>query len=133
MFSGGTFRALEITGTAVFRIVVSSDSMKNATATSHGSSRLLASEGRALAGALAGFICLCAMRSLFPRRPLGDSPQIVGPYPVAECRLDIAGSKIDIAARGHERLIERQVQVAPMNETERDIVDAGFTQRDAPQ
>jgi hypothetical protein len=31
-------------GTAVFRIVVSSDSMKNATATSHGSNRLLATE-----------------------------------------------------------------------------------------
>jgi hypothetical protein len=32
-------------GTAVFRMVVSSDSMKNANATSHGSSRLLAAEG----------------------------------------------------------------------------------------
>ena len=32
-------------GTAVFRIVVSSDSMKNATATSHGKSRLLATDG----------------------------------------------------------------------------------------
>ena len=31
-----------MTGTAVFRIVVSSDSIKNATATSHGKSRLLA-------------------------------------------------------------------------------------------
>ena len=31
--------ALETTGTAVLRIVVSSDSMKKATATSHGSSR----------------------------------------------------------------------------------------------
>jgi hypothetical protein len=31
-------------GTAVLRIVVSSDSMKNATATSHGSSRWLATE-----------------------------------------------------------------------------------------
>jgi len=36
---------LEITGTAVFRIVVSSDSMKKATATSHGSMRLIAAEG----------------------------------------------------------------------------------------
>ena len=34
-------------GTAVFRIVVSSDCMKNATATSHGNSRLMASSGRA--------------------------------------------------------------------------------------
>ena len=32
-------------GTAVFRIVVSSDSIKNATATSHGKSLLLAAEG----------------------------------------------------------------------------------------
>jgi hypothetical protein len=32
-------------GTAVLRIVVSSDSIKNATATSHGRSRLEASEG----------------------------------------------------------------------------------------
>jgi hypothetical protein len=32
-------------GTAVFRIVVSSDSMKNATATSHGKSRLLEADG----------------------------------------------------------------------------------------
>ena len=32
-------------GTAVLRIVVSRDSMKNATATSHGNRRLLASEG----------------------------------------------------------------------------------------
>ena len=32
-------------GTAVFRIVVSSDSMKNATATSHGRSRLLEAAG----------------------------------------------------------------------------------------
>jgi hypothetical protein len=42
MLSGVTLRAAEIVGTAVFRIVVSSDSMKNATATSHGNSRLLA-------------------------------------------------------------------------------------------
>src|SRR5271157_6034307 len=42
MLSGATLRACETTGTAVFRIVVSSDSMKNATATSHGRSRLLA-------------------------------------------------------------------------------------------
>ena len=44
MLSGVTLRAAEIAGTAVFRIVVSSDSMKNATATSQGNSRLLAGE-----------------------------------------------------------------------------------------
>ena len=41
MLSGVTLRASEIAGTAVFRIVVSNDSMKNATATSQGRSRLL--------------------------------------------------------------------------------------------
>ena len=45
MFNGATLSATEIVGTAVFRIVVSSDSMKNATATSHGKSRLLAADG----------------------------------------------------------------------------------------
>jgi hypothetical protein len=44
-------------GTAVFRIVVSSDSIKNATATSHGRSRLLETDrgdgsGEVLAGLL---------------------------------------------------------------------------------
>ena len=43
MLSGATFSAAAMVGTAVFRIVVSSDSMKNATATSHGNSRLLVS------------------------------------------------------------------------------------------
>jgi hypothetical protein len=46
MLSGATLSAAEIVGTAVFRIVVSSDSIKNATATSHGKSRLLAADGR---------------------------------------------------------------------------------------
>jgi len=41
MLSGATFRAAAIAGTAVFRIVVSSDSIKNATATSHGKNCLL--------------------------------------------------------------------------------------------
>ena len=39
MLSGATRSASAMVGTAVFRIVVSSDSMKNATATSHGNSR----------------------------------------------------------------------------------------------
>jgi len=37
MLSGVTARAFEIAGTAVFRIVVSRDSIKKATATNHGS------------------------------------------------------------------------------------------------
>src|SRR5476651_645626 len=40
MLSGGTPSAWEMAGTAVFRMVESSDSMKNATATSQGRSRL---------------------------------------------------------------------------------------------
>src|ERR1035437_11016850 len=42
MLSGATPSAEAIVGTAVFRIVVSNDSMKNATAISHGNSRKLA-------------------------------------------------------------------------------------------
>src|SRR3954466_8925042 len=45
MLSGATPSAAAMAGTAVFRMVVSSDSMKNATATSHGRSRL-GEEGR---------------------------------------------------------------------------------------
>jgi len=45
MLSGATFSASEIAGTAVLRIVVSNDSMKNATATSHGKRRLLEAVG----------------------------------------------------------------------------------------
>ncbi len=52
MLSGVTLRALAIDGTAVLRIVVSSDSMKKATAISHGSSALLAI-GAAVATTLA--------------------------------------------------------------------------------
>jgi hypothetical protein len=45
MLRGATPREEEMAGTAVLRIVVSSDSMKKATATSHGRSRLEDSEG----------------------------------------------------------------------------------------
>ena len=45
MLSGATASALAMAGTAVFKIVVSSDSMKNATATSHGSNRFADSPG----------------------------------------------------------------------------------------
>jgi hypothetical protein len=45
MLRGATPRAAEMVGTAVLRIVVSSDSMKKATATSHGKRRLEASDG----------------------------------------------------------------------------------------
>src|SRR5882757_644243 len=45
MLSGGTFSACAMVGTAVFRIVVSSASMKKPMATSQGSSRLAVSLG----------------------------------------------------------------------------------------
>jgi hypothetical protein len=45
MLRGAMPRAEEIAGTAVLRIVVSSDSIKNATATSHGKRRLETPEG----------------------------------------------------------------------------------------
>src|SRR6476646_2726223 len=41
MLSGATPSAAAMVGTAVLRMVVSSDSMKNATATSHGTRRLM--------------------------------------------------------------------------------------------
>ena len=46
MLSGTTLSALAITGTAVFRMVASSDSIKKATATSQGSSLLRAELGK---------------------------------------------------------------------------------------
>jgi hypothetical protein len=45
MLSGATLRAAAIAGTAVLRIVVSNDSIKNATATNHGNNRLAAADG----------------------------------------------------------------------------------------
>src|ERR1700719_2337034 len=48
MLSGVVPMAFATMGTAVFRIVVSSDSMKNATATSHGSTRRMAGDGVAV-------------------------------------------------------------------------------------
>jgi hypothetical protein len=60
MLRGATPRAEEMAGTAVLRIVVSSDSMKKATATSHGNRCLEASEGSVEVGVAiigpAGFI-----------------------------------------------------------------------------
>src|SRR3979409_1832162 len=106
MLSGATLRAREMTGTAVFRIVVSSDSMKNATATSHGSSRLLESEGSEdrERDTLAGVKCFSAMAQVLPWdgailfrcRPLGHAYQIIGTYPLLEHRLDLAGLERDI-------------------------------------
>jgi hypothetical protein len=49
MHNGATFKASAIAGTAVFRIVVSHDSMKNATATSQGNKLLLVAGSEVLA------------------------------------------------------------------------------------
>ena len=54
MSSGGTLSDCAIAGTAVFNIVVSSDSMKKPTATSQGRSRLAASLGGASIGCCVG-------------------------------------------------------------------------------
>src|SRR5579863_8126111 len=64
MLSGATCSAAETAGTAVFRIVVSSDSMNSATATSHGSIRLLASDRFAASGSTPAAPC----------DPLDDAP-----------------------------------------------------------
>ena len=58
MLSGATCRALAIDGTAVFRIVASSASIKKATATSQGSRRLAASVVAVVAGVFAAVIPL---------------------------------------------------------------------------
>src|SRR5580700_933596 len=64
MLSGATCKAAEMAGTAVFRIVVSSDTIKNATATSHGSRRLLETAGGGVSegalGVLSGGISSCS-------------------------------------------------------------------------
>src|SRR5580658_4604559 len=143
MLRGATFSASEMTGTAVFRIVVSSDSMKNATATNHGNSRLLEAAG-GVAGAAApperaGFNRLCPKVRGCRAMPsnaiwaLGHAHQVVGAQPFLERRLHLGRLKVDIALGGQNRLIERQVQVAPMDEALCDIVDARLAERNSAQ
>ena len=75
MLNGATLRAAAMTGAAVFRMVVSSDSIKNATATSHGSNRLLEvrSEGGGAAFGMAasrqGFIGKARIEPLYQSPP----------------------------------------------------------------
>src|SRR5450631_2915002 len=71
MLSGATPSACAIAGTAVFRMVVSSDSMKNATATSHGSSRFVAAP---VAGSRSGTGDGCIHDHL---RFAEDPPQVI--------------------------------------------------------
>src|SRR5580704_6427119 len=63
MLSGATLRAAATAGTAVLRIVVSNDSIKNATAISHGSNCLL-DGGTDVTGAASGI----AVRQQFANR-----------------------------------------------------------------
>src|SRR5277367_5305752 len=63
MLSGAILRAAATAGTAVLRIVVSNDSIKNATAISHGSNCLL-EDGTDAAGAVSGI----AARQQFANR-----------------------------------------------------------------
>src|ERR1700677_2150236 len=68
MLSGATPSAFAIVGTAVFRIVVSSDSMKNATATSQGNTRFAdapGAAGGATAFDFAGIMLVPACRNSF--------------------------------------------------------------------
>src|ERR1700683_4131186 len=82
MLRGATFKAAEIVGTAVFRIVVSSDSMKKATATSHGSSRLLAADGGEEAGGglsdLTGLMADAAYIQLIYDTRINDAKRAAG-------------------------------------------------------
>src|SRR5665213_4560688 len=69
MLRGATASAFAMAGTAVFRIVVSSDSMKKATATSHGNKRLTdwpgAPEGVKVSLEWAGIMLVPACRISF--------------------------------------------------------------------
>src|SRR3974390_3199594 len=75
MLSGATPRACETTGTAVFRIVVSSDSMKNATATSHGRSCLVEAEGGCEEALMTSFLAGVRDRK-FPDPPSHRSTEL---------------------------------------------------------
>jgi hypothetical protein len=58
MLSGGTLSASAMAGTAVFKMVVSKDSMKNPTATSQGSSFLAAAvRGFSSSGCNTAILC----------------------------------------------------------------------------
>src|ERR1700733_3080906 len=71
MLSGATLRASEMAGTAVLKMVVASDSMKKATATSPGSSRMLDGPGGACEDAAA--IELGGSTFIEPRRASSSS------------------------------------------------------------
>src|ERR1700677_1617563 len=73
MSSGGTCSECAIAGTAVFSIVVSSDSMKKPTATSQGRSRFAAALGGASIGCCASVGCCAGMGCCAGVERLGQS------------------------------------------------------------
>src|SRR5580658_1797719 len=97
MLSGTTCKAVAIAGNAVLRMVVSSDSMKNATATSHGSMRL-ADSVRAGVGMGLGKTPLgrmpIAMNHTPVTRALCTSTSFSGGYPLV---------LLGVGRRGHGR------------------------------
>src|ERR1700677_966302 len=76
MSSGGTSRACAIFGTAVFRMVVSSDSMKNPTATSQGKSRLAASVSSRFPAVWVGAAIQREPRVLIRQRSVDDGLRV---------------------------------------------------------
>src|SRR5262245_40945404 len=73
MLSGAIFSAAATVGTAVLRIVVSSDSMKDATATNHGTRRLT---GSPPAGAALSLTGVASLGSIL-RRELLHRPGVI--------------------------------------------------------
>src|ERR1700677_3758921 len=76
MSSGGTSRPCAIFGTAVFRRVVSSDSMKTPTATSQGNSRLAASVSSTVPAVWVGAAIQRKPRGLMCQRRVDDGLSI---------------------------------------------------------
>src|ERR1017187_7302033 len=91
MLSGATPSALAMVGTAVFRMVVSSDSMKKATATSHGNNRFTDSpegdEGGNSVLELAGIILVPDSISglhVFANDTAGADDHVLHPHPFVD-------------------------------------------------
>ncbi len=84
MLSTLTPSASEMTGAAVFRMVVSSDSMKKATATSQGSMRLVASSGGLDGAGTAGTgFFFRVMRPLCRKRPMSATSAAIARRQIA--------------------------------------------------
>src|SRR5258708_4031221 len=118
MLSGDTPSACAMVGTAVFKIVVSSASMKKATATSHGDRRLPEGSGNARLGDATmhegkefGLVCrssgtrvgspghgLCAcIRRIRPRQPVVPHSRIRQPGQISPATILIVRARIPVA------------------------------------